>query len=111
MRKGKHDISPWVRYNTLKAIRHVMHDKGMTASEVIAEEIKEHGLIEWLKVAAKFNVQEKRVEGTVSHEHQHTISKPVSATDALIGEIIREDTDMQESVPDKLILPPPVRTQ
>ena len=70
--KGKYDLSPFVRHNTLKAIREVMHREDKRAHEVIADVIQANGLHEWLKVASKFNVKESRVEGTVSHKHEHT---------------------------------------
>ena len=79
--RSKYDMAPCIRHNTLKALKLISRKKGLTLSEVIAEEIEDIGLAEWLKVASKFNAREARLEGVVNHQHDHRhTAEPVSET-------------------------------
>ena len=84
-------MGPLIRHNTLKALQELCRRKDKPLYMVIADIMEEHGLIEWLKVAAKFNVKETRVEGAVSHRHDHVVSQPVSETDKFVSELLSTD--------------------
>lgn len=105
-RSGKNDIAPTIRGAFLTAIGNIEKDTGKTFSKLMQECIEENGLLAVLDRVSKFTVREKKIEGKVNHEHQHTI-KPVSESLEWLEAVIDsgQDSSPKEPMPDRPILP------
>ena len=68
----KHPVAPTIRGAFLKGVGIVADKRNLTFSELMAEEIEEHGLLQVLQTVSKFQERVGTINTNVTATHQHS---------------------------------------
>jgi hypothetical protein len=90
--KPRRPVAPLVREALVSALGIIEQEDGKAFQDLLADAVREHGILEVLSKLSKYMEREHIVSGKVDHEHRHK-HVGLSATSAFIAEALGQAAD------------------